>query len=253
MLPREEEYFLQAQSLESLKIGFGLFEVGKETLFSLELARMDAAATGFHADWMFQVKHLVIQQVLDGASRSVGSVEDAADDDGVVGRVVVAKHAARVVGAPGKRGAAQESVEEARVQRVEDLIEVVVVAGVGRETLAASGLSNVLGLSGDGFRGDMAAIAVGVGACDRLPVELREQDVRDSVMDGLGGVLENVGETDVKAALAQANRGVQRGETAEADVECGDRRTRTQFPVLVFEDGYERRGCRDFSGAGPFG
>jgi hypothetical protein len=62
---------------------------------------MYAAATRFDADWMFEVKHLVVQQILDGAARSIGAVEHAADDDGVVCSVVVAEHTARVVGAPG--------------------------------------------------------------------------------------------------------------------------------------------------------
>jgi hypothetical protein len=98
----------------------------------------------------------------------------------------------------------------------------------------------------------VAAVAVGVGAGDRPLVELGEQDVRDGVMNGLGGVLKNVGEADVKAAVTQADRGVQRGETAESDVECGDGRARTEFAVLVFKDGYEGSGRGKFSGAGFF-
>jgi hypothetical protein len=38
---------------------------------------------------MFEVKHLVVEEVLDGAARGVGAIEDAADDDGVVCGVVV--------------------------------------------------------------------------------------------------------------------------------------------------------------------
>ena len=51
---------------------------------------MYAAAAGFDADGMFEVEHLVVEEVLDRAARSVGTIEDAADDDGVVGGVVVA-------------------------------------------------------------------------------------------------------------------------------------------------------------------
>ena len=51
---------------------------------------MDAAATGFDADGVLEVEHLVVEKVLDGAARGVGAVEDAADDDGVVSGVVVA-------------------------------------------------------------------------------------------------------------------------------------------------------------------
>ena len=55
----------------------------------------------------------------------------------------------------------------------------------------------------------MTAVAVGVGWRDGLSVELGEEDVGDGVMDGVGSGLEQVGEADVEAAFAQADRGVE--------------------------------------------
>ncbi len=89
---------------------------------------MHATAAGFDADGMLEVQHLVVEEVLDGAAGSVGAVEDAADDDGVVGGVVVAEHAAGVVGAPGEGGATEKAVEEAGVEGLEDFVEIVVMA-----------------------------------------------------------------------------------------------------------------------------
>jgi hypothetical protein len=66
------------------------------------------------------------------------------------------------------------------------------MAGGGGETLAAAGLADVLGLAGDGFGGDVAAVAVGVGGGDGLLVELREEDVGDGVVDLVWGGLEEV-------------------------------------------------------------
>jgi hypothetical protein len=103
----------------------------------------------------------------------------------------------------------------------------------------------VFGLFGDGFGGDVAAVAVGVDAGDGLFVELGEQDVRDGVMDGLGCRFEDVGEADVETAFAQADGGVEGGEAAEADVEGGDGSARTEFAVFVFEDGDEGGRCQD--------
>jgi hypothetical protein len=204
---------------------------------------VDATASGADADWMLEVEHLVIEEVFDGATRSVGAVEDAADDDGVVGGVVVAEHAASVMGAPGERGAAEESVKETGVERLEDFVEIVVVADGCGEALATAGLANVFGLFGDGLGGDVAAIAVGVDANDGLFVELGEKDVGDCVMNGLGCGFEEVGEADVKAAFAEADGGVEGGETAKADVERGDGGSGPEFAVLVLEDGYERGWC----------
>jgi hypothetical protein len=178
--------------LETLEVGFCFFELGEETFFGLELAGVYAAATGFDADRVLEVEHLVVEEILDGAAGGVGTVEDAADDDGVVGGVVVAQHAAGVVRRPGEGGASEEAVEEAGVERIEDFVEVVVVAGGGGEALAATGLANVLGLAGDGFGGDVAAVAVGVGGGDGLLVELGEEDVGDGVVDVVGCGLEEI-------------------------------------------------------------
>jgi len=236
-----------------LKIGFCGSEFGKEALLGLKLAGVDTAAAGFDADGVLEVEHLVIEEVLDGAAWGVGAIEDAGDDDGVVGGVVVTEHAAGVLGAPGEGGSAEEAVEEAGVEGLEDFVEIVVVSGGCGEALAAAGLADVLGLFGYGFGGDVAAVAVGVGAGDGLLVELGEEDVGDGVVNGVGCGLEEVGETDVEAAFAEADGGVEGGEAAEADIERGDGCSGAEFAVLVLEDGYEGGGCGDFSCAGLLG
>ena len=153
---------------------------------------MDAAPAGFDADGMLEVEHFVVEKVLDSATGSVGTVEDARDDDRVMGGVVVSEHAASVMGAPSERGTAEEAVEEAGVERLEDFIEVVVVADRCGEAFAAPGLTDMLGLFGDGLRRDVATIAIGVGPGDGLSVELGQQDVGDGVMDVVRCGFENV-------------------------------------------------------------
>ena len=112
---------------------------------------MNAATAGFDANGMLQVEHLVVKQVLDGAAWGIGTIEDAAYDDGVMGGVVVAQHAAGVVGGPGERGSAEESVEESGVQGFEYLVQIVVMACRGEEALAAARLADMLGLFRNGF------------------------------------------------------------------------------------------------------
>jgi hypothetical protein len=165
----------------------------------------------------------------------------------------VAEHAAGVVSAPGEGGAAEETVEETSVEGFEDLVEIVVVAGGGGDAFAAAGLADVFGLFGDGFGGDVAAVAVGVDSGDGLFVELGEEDVGDGVMDGLGCGLEDVRQTNVETAFAEADGGVERGEAAEANVECWNGGAGAEFAVLVLEDGDDGGGCRDFLCAGLSG
>jgi len=144
-------------------------------------------------------------------------------------------------------------VEETGVKGFEDFVQIIVVAGGCGEAFAAAGLADVLGLFGDGLRGDVAAVAVGVGSGYGLPVELGEEDVGDGVMDGVGCGLEEVGEANVEAAFAEADGGVEGGEAAEADVERGDGGSGAEFAVLVLEDADEGGGCGDFFCSGLFG
>ena len=133
-------------------------------------------------------------------------------------------------------------MEESGVERLEDLVEIVVVAVGCGDALAAAGLADVLGLFGDGFGADVAAVAVGVVRGDGLLVELGEKDVRDGAVDGLGRGFEQVGEADVEAAFAETDGGVERGEAAEANVERRNGRAGTEVAVLLFKDGDEVRG-----------
>jgi hypothetical protein len=104
----------------------------------------------------------------------------------------------------------------------------------------------VLGLFGDGFGGDVAAVAVGVDAGNGLLVELGEEDVGDGVMDGFGCGLEEVGEANVQTAFAEADGGVEGGEAAEANVKRGNGGAGAEFAVFVLEDGDEGGGCGGF-------
>jgi hypothetical protein len=70
--------------------------------------------------------------------------------------------------------------------------------------------------------------------------------VGDGVVDGVGGGLEQVGETDVEAAFAEADGGVEGGEAAEADVERRNGGAGAEVAVLLLEDGDEGCGCGGF-------
>jgi hypothetical protein len=244
---------LKKEVLEALEVGFRRIEFGEEALLGLELAGVDTAAAGFDADRMLEVEHLVVEKILDCAPWRVGAVEDAGDDDRVVGGVIVAEHAASVVSGPRERGTAEEAVEETRVEGLEDLVEVVMMANGCGEAFASAGLADVLGLFGDGLGGDVAAVAVGVQASDGFSVELGEEDMGDGAMDVFGRGFEDIGETDMETAFAKTNGGVERGEAAEADVERRHRGAGAEFTVLLLEDGDQGSGRRNFFCARFFG
>lgn len=229
----------RAPKLKALKVSFGRFQLREEALLCLKFAGVDAASPGLDADRMLEVKHLVIQQVFDGTARCIWPVEYPADDDGIVRGVVVAQHAARMVGAPCKGGAAEKPMEKAHVQSFEDLVEIVVMADGAKDSLTPSSLPNMFGLFRDRFGADVAAVAVCMHRRDGFLIELRQQNVGNSAVNALWRRFQKVGEANMETAFAQPDRSVERRKPAKADVERRNWSARTEVAVLFFKDGDE--------------
>src|SRR5512146_2717326 len=89
---------------------------------------------------MFQVQHLVIDEVFDGVFRDARMIENLADDDRVVRGVVVAEEIARVHTAPRHLRAREQAVEESQVEVVKDGFEVVGMSLGAYDAFAAAHL-----------------------------------------------------------------------------------------------------------------
>src|SRR6185503_19521509 len=125
----------------------------------------------------------------------------------VVRGIIMPEQAARGMLAPGELRAAHESVEEALIERLENLVQIVMKPLRGGNSLAASHLANALALANDGFAGGEAAVAVGVGGINGLAIELGEQDMRDGAEDRLGRAFEDVRKMDLEASVPQPDGG----------------------------------------------
>src|SRR5580700_3013425 len=131
---------------------------------------MNAPPAPTQFDRVFQMQHLVKQDVFNGVSGHARVVEDAADHDGVVRRVVVPEAAASVVPAPSELRARHKSMEETVVEIVENLFEVIVVTAGGSDVLASSHLADEAGFGGNVMARDITAITGAVCAIDRLAI-----------------------------------------------------------------------------------
>src|SRR6185437_6973970 len=94
----------------------GLFQFGKEFLFFLESFGMHAAAAAVELDRMLEVKHFVIDQILDGMPGYLRPVKNSADYDCVVRGIVVAEILAGSLAAPSHERTRQQAVKKAQVQ-----------------------------------------------------------------------------------------------------------------------------------------
>ena len=101
---------------ERLRVG----ELRELFFFVLELPWMDTTPSAARPDRMLEVEHLVVDDVFDGIARHPRVIEQAADDDGVVGGVVMSEASARMGSAPCQLRAGQQAPEESLVQVLED-------------------------------------------------------------------------------------------------------------------------------------
>ena len=197
---------------------------------------MHASPAPSQFDRVLQMQHLVKQNVFDGVARHARMVEDTADHDGVVGRVVMPKAAAGMAPAPGKLRSSHESVEEAEVEVVEKFFQMVVMAAGGADMLASAHLADEPRFGGNVVAGDIAAITGAVRAIDRLAIKLGEQDVGDRVQHGFLSAFEQIGEADVELSLAEADGVIDGDESIETHVHGRRGRAGTEFAIGFVKD-----------------
>jgi len=84
---------------------------------------------------MLQVQHFVVEDVLNRRTGNSGMIEDAADYDRIVRRIVMAKSIAGTIAAPCQLGTGHESMEESRVQFFKDSFQIVSASTRGIDPL----------------------------------------------------------------------------------------------------------------------
>lgn len=187
---------------------------------------MNLTAAVFKLGGVENVEHFVKHDVLHGEAGGIGAVEKAAEDDGLVGRVPVAEVGSGGGAAPGEGNSGDRAVEVAGVNVVEELLEVVVIAGGAAGVFAAVGLAEAFEVGADGGGVEPDAVA-GLEFRSRAASEnFGDEDFGKGFKNAIGSVTEGFGEADVHFAVAKAEGGdgVGVGAPAEADgVDFGGR------------------------------
>ena len=209
---------------------------------------------------MLQVEHFVVDDVFQHIGRHRRMVEDAADDNGVVRGIVVAENAAGLGLAPTHAGAGEQAVKESSVQVLEDGVEIVEVAAGGAEAFAPAHLANEVSFAHDLVTGHVFSVASCVPTIDWLAVHFGQQDMGDGPENRVWSALQQIGEPDQQASVAEADCVVDVGEGVKLDLQLGDGRRRAEFPIGFLKDfkqafahgeGRLARGGRQTSDLGP--
>src|ERR1700704_2410937 len=169
------------QRSQALQKFLGFFELGKKSFFFAKSRWMNQSSAAAQLDRMPQVQHLVIDQILNGVKRHACGIENTADDDGVVRGIVMSQAAQGFVAAPGHLRSSHQAVEEAKIQVVKNLVQVVMLALWAFNALASAQLADELRLLRHGVAAGKFAITRGVSGVNRLAVKLGDEDVQNGV------------------------------------------------------------------------
>ncbi len=165
-----------------------------------------------------------------------GGIEDAADDDGVVRGIIVAQAAESFVAAPGHLRSSHQAMEEAEIQVVKNLVEIVMLALGALDALASAHLADELRLLRHGVAADVFAVTSGVGCINGLAMKLGDEDMQDGIKHRLGSAFKKIREADKEASLAQADGAINVGEAIEADFKFRQRRARAQIAICLLKN-----------------
>ena len=161
----------------------------------------------------------MIKDKFHGDARHGGGIEQPADNDGVMRRIVVAERSTRDAKAPSEFRPRHQSVEVAEVQFVEDLREVVDFAFGRRDLFASSRHANLLNFSADVFAGQVAPVEVEMIFGDWPAVELGKKDECEGLEYSRGRRRKYIRHSHINALVFQLNERIGVGETAEAYLE----------------------------------
>lgn len=204
-------------------------------LFGEKCFRVRVAAAFNDARRMFDVQHLVIEDVFDKPLGNIWRVQRLADDDGVEGAIMMAENAARASLRPGERGLFQFVVKITTVEAREQAVEIMIAAARGGDPLAPATAPCDVGGALDVRRESVIAIDAFMPLRSLATQERRDEHKCERALDIERRVAKDVGEADVDASRAASNRVVETGVRVEANLDFRRRLMALKLPEGVRE------------------
>ena len=138
--------------------------------------------------------------------------------------------------APAHARTRHQPVKEARVQFLENRIQIIKMTARRTQPLASTHLPDQVCLTDDFVAADILAIARRLPAVNRMAIHLGQQDVRDGPQNRFRRAFQQIREPHQQPAIAQPNRIVNVGEGEEFDLQLGQGSARPQLLVSFLED-----------------
>ena len=123
---------------------------------------MHAAAAAPQFNRMLQMQHLVIHDEFDDVARDGRVIENVADDDGVVGRIIVPKTVTGAILTPRQARPGQQPAKELQVQALKDRVQIIDVTSGRRDAFASAHLADEMRLIADLTAVNVATVSAGM-------------------------------------------------------------------------------------------
>src|SRR5689334_7509902 len=145
-----------------------------------------------------------------------------------------------MVAAPCHLWARHQTVKEAQVQVIKNLVKVIMLSFRALNAFAPAHLADQMRLGGHGMAAGEFAIARCMSSLNGLAMQLGDQNMQDGVKHLLRGAFQEIREADKDAPLAKPYGVIDVGEAIEADFKFWNRRTRTQITIRLLKNLSER-------------
>lgn len=183
-----------------------------------------------------QMEHFMVDKILNGIERYERGIENAADDDGVMRRIIVAQASQSLISAPGHLRSGHQAMEETQIQLVKNAIKVIVLALWTFNALTSAQLPDQVGLLCHVMTAGIFAVSCGMGSLNGLAIQLGDEDMQDSIKHRFRRTFKKVRETDEDASLAQADGAIDVGEAIKTDFKFRQRSTGTQVAIRLLKN-----------------
>lgn len=181
------------------------------------------------------MQHFVINEVLHRIPRHSRMIKHPADDDCVVGGIVMSEHITCNVPAPRHLRTRHKPVEKSRIERLEDLIEIIELPVWRLDPLSPSQMPYQFCLDEQRMACNVLAVPGIVPRVDGLAIQFRQQNVYDRMQYRVRRAFQKVGKSHEDLAFAQSNGVVDIGKRIEPNAELRYRGPGSDFAVTLLK------------------
>ena len=206
-------------------------QLRKQLLLFMKLPRVHAPPAPPQLHRMFQMQHLVEQNIFNRIPRHPRMIKHAADHNRIVRRIIMSQTPARMIPAPGQLRTPHKPMKKSPVQVVKKFFEMIMMSPRRMNVLSPPHLPHQSSLRRNIVAGDISPVTRALSPIHRLAIELRQQYMRNRMQHIYRSALQQVRDPRINLSLPQSNRIVDGDKRIKPNMHNWRRRARPKFAI----------------------